>query len=61
MTTPMQQLADKIKVSISEIDEDCTDYDSGYKQALINILTDIEIQMLPIEKEYLSNIKTPKP
>lgn len=57
----MQQLSDKIEFSISQIDGKCTDYQSGYKQALIDVLADIEIKMLPIENEYLSNLKTPKP
>jgi len=57
--TPMQQLADKIKKQVKMIPFD--DWDAGYKSALQSVLDDIKIQMLPIEKEYLSNLKTPKP
>jgi hypothetical protein len=56
--TPMQQLADKIKASIDNVVPIKKDlYDLGYKTALESVLSDIEMQMLPIEKEYLSNIK----
>ena len=51
--TAMQQLKDKIQVAIGEMNGELNSYQSGYKQCLINIQNDIDLQMLAIEKEQL--------
>ena len=51
--TAMQQLKDKIQVVIGEMNGELNSYQSGYKQCLINIQNDIDLQMLAIEKEQI--------
>ena len=51
--TAMQQLKDKIQVVIGEMNGELNLYESGYKQCLINIQNDIDLQMLAIEKEQI--------
>jgi len=51
--TAMQQLKDKIQVVIGEMNGELNSYQSGYKQCLINIQNDIDLQMLAIEKEQM--------
>lgn len=52
--TAMQQLIDKIKVAIGDHDLSKTEYGCGYKQCLISLQNDIEIQMLSIEKRQIA-------
>ncbi len=49
----MQQLKDKIQVIIGEMNGEFNLYESGYKQCLINIQNDIDLQMLAMEKEQI--------
>jgi hypothetical protein len=51
--TAMQQLKDKIQVVIGEMNGELNSYESGYKQCLINIQNDIDLQMLAMEKEQI--------
>jgi len=50
MKTAMQQLKDKIQVIIGEMNGELNLYESCYKQCLINIQNDIDLQMLAMEK-----------
>ena len=52
--TAMQQLKDKIQTAISELNGEITEYQSGYKQCLVNMQNDIDAQMLEIEKEQIT-------
>jgi len=47
----MQQLKEKIQVVIGEMNGELSSYESGYKQCLINIQNDIDLQMMAMEKE----------
>ena len=49
----MQQLKDNIQVMIDKMNGELLFYESGYKQCLINIQNDIDLQMLAIEKEQI--------
>ncbi len=49
--TAMQQLKEKIQVVIGEMNGELSSYESGYKQCLINIQNDIDLQMMAMEKE----------
>lgn len=49
--TAMQQLKAKIQVVIGDMNGELSSYESGYKQCLINIQNDIELQMMAMEKE----------
>ena len=51
--TAMQQLKEKIQVVIGEMNGELSSYESGYKQCLINIQNDIDLQMMAIEKEQI--------
>ena len=51
--TAMQQLKDKIQTVIGEMNGELNLYESGYKQCLINIQNDIDLQMLAMEKEQI--------
>jgi hypothetical protein len=51
--TAMQQLKDKIQFVIGEMNGELNSYQSGYKQCLINIQNDIDLQMLAMEKEQI--------
>jgi len=51
--TAMQQLKDNIQVLIGKMNGELLFYESGYKQCLINIQNDIDLQMLAIEKEQI--------
>ena len=51
--TAMQQLKDKIQVAIGKMNGELLFYESGYKQCLINIQNDIDLQMLAMEKEQI--------
>lgn len=53
--TAMQQLKEKIQVVIGEMNGELSSYESGYKQCLINIQNDIDLQMMAIEKEQIIN------
>ena len=53
--TAMQQLKEKIQTVIGEMDGELSSYESGYKQCLINIQNDIDLQMLAMEKEQIIN------
>ena len=55
MKTAMQQLKDKIQVIIGEMNGELNLYESGYKQCLINIQNDIDLQMLAMEKEQIED------
>jgi hypothetical protein len=52
--TAMQQLKSKIQHVIAEMNGELNEYESGYKQCLINIQNDIEAQMIEIEKKELT-------
>jgi hypothetical protein len=49
----MQELKEKIQVVIGDMNGELSSYESGYKQCLINIQNDIELQMLAMEKEQI--------
>ncbi len=51
----MQQLKEKIQVVIGEMNGELSSYESGYKQCLINIQNDIDLQMMAIEKEQIED------
>jgi hypothetical protein len=51
--TAMQQLKAKIQVVIGDMNGELSSYESGYKQCLINIQNDIELQMMAMEKEQI--------
>jgi hypothetical protein len=51
--TAMQQLKEKIQVVIGKMNDELNLYESGYKQCLINIQNDIDLQMLAMEKEQI--------
>ena len=51
--TSMQELKEKIQVVIGDMNGELSSYESGYKQCLINIQNDIELQMLAMEKEQI--------
>jgi hypothetical protein len=51
--TAMQELKEKIQVVIGDMNGELSSYESGYKQCLINIQNDIELQMLAMEKEQI--------
>jgi hypothetical protein len=51
--TAMQQLKDNIQVVIDKMNGELLFYEKGYKQCLINIQNDIDLQMLAIEKEQI--------
>lgn len=51
--TAMQQLKEKIQVVIGEMNGELSSYESGYKQCLINIQNDIDLQMMAMEKEQI--------
>ena len=53
--TAMQQLKEKIQAVIGEMNGELSSYESGYKQCLINIQNDIDLQMLAMEKEQIVN------
>ena len=53
--TAMQQLKEKIQAVIGEMNGELSSYESGYKQCLINIQNDIDLQMLVIEKYQIAN------
>jgi hypothetical protein len=53
--TAMQQLKEKIQVVIGEMNGELSSYESGYKQCLINIQNDIDLQMMAMEKEQIVN------
>jgi hypothetical protein len=55
MKTAMQQLKEKIQALIGEMDGELNSYQSGYKQCLINIQNDIDLQMLAKEKYQITN------
>ncbi len=55
METAMQDLKDKIIHAEEELKGDLTDYERGYKQCLINVQNDINLQMLELEKEQRKN------
>jgi len=55
--TAMQQLKEKIQVVIGEMNGELSSYESGYKQCLINIQNDIDLQMMAIEKEQMGYTK----
>ena len=51
----MQQLKEKIQIVIGEMNGELNLYESGYKQCLINIQNDIDLQMLAMEKEQIKD------
>jgi len=53
--TAMQQLKEKIQAVIGEMNGELSSYESGYKQCLINIQNDIDLQMLAMEKEQIKD------
>ena len=53
MKTAMQQLKEKIQVVIGDMNGELSSYESGYKQCLINIQNDIDLQMMAMEKEQI--------
>jgi hypothetical protein len=53
--TAMQQLKEKIQVVIGEMNGELSSYESGYKQCLINIQNDIDLQMMAMEKEQMED------
>lgn len=55
--TAMQQLKEKIQVVIGEMNGELSSYESGYKQCLINIQNDIDLQMMAMEKEQIEDAK----
>lgn len=56
--TAMQQLKAKIQVVIGDMNGELSSYESGYKQCLINIQNDIELQMMAMEKEQIETLYT---
>ncbi len=53
--TAMQLLVNKMTTVINEHDNDeRTDFINGYKHALKCVISDIELQMMAIEKEQIS-------
>jgi hypothetical protein len=55
MKTAMQQLKEKIQVVIGDMNGELSSYESGYKQCLINIQNDIDLQMMAMEKEQIED------
>jgi len=55
MKTAMQQLKEKIQVVIGDMNGELSSYENGYKQCLINIQNDIDLQMMAMEKEQIVN------
>ena len=53
MKTAMQQLKEKIQVVIGDMNGELSSYENGYKQCLINIQNDIDLQMMAMEKEQM--------
>lgn len=52
--TAMQQLVNKVSTVINEYDDvDRPDFINGYKHALKCLVSDIELQMMAIEKEQI--------
>lgn len=51
--TAMQELKEKIQTVIQDMNGELSSYESGYKQCLINIQNDIDLQMLAMEKEQI--------
>ena len=57
----MQQLIEKIDFGLQEIENAKHDgfnlpkFHEGYKDALLNLKNDIELQMIPIEKQCISD------
>jgi len=57
--TPMMQLLDKLKyarVQLAHGYPQDEQFDEGYANCLTNIINDIELQMIPIEKEYITSM-----
>ena len=51
--TVMHELKWKLQVAIGEMNGELSSYESGYKQCLINIQNDIDLQMMAMEKEQI--------
>ena len=51
--TVMHELKWKLQVAIGEMNGELSSYESGYKQCLINIQNDIDLQMMAMEKEQM--------
>ena len=49
----MHELKWKLQVAIGEMNGELSSYESGYKQCLINIQNDIDLQMMAMEKEQM--------
>jgi len=58
MKTAMKELRDKLQIVIGETEEDFSDgttnqYNMGYKEAMVNVVKDIDAQMLTKEKQHI--------
>ena len=53
--TAMMELKDKIQASIGTMDGELNDYNSGWKQCLLDIQYQIDSQVLEKEKEQIMN------